>query len=68
MNKAYVYIQSGLSLWTVGFYDMKGYWHSDSEHNTRESAQKQVHYLNGSKSTEELAGELFDKKLGDLLD
>ena len=43
----YVYIQSESRLWTVGFYDPNGKWHSDSDHNTRKEAAARVHYLNG---------------------
>jgi len=45
----WVYIESEHNLWTVGFYDSKGNWHPDSDHDTRESAAIRVHYLNGSK-------------------
>lgn len=45
----YVYIQSEKYLWTVGFYDPSGKWHSESDHETTESAAQRVHFLNGSK-------------------
>jgi len=45
----YVYIESEHNLWTVGFYSPDGEWHPDSDHETRESAAKRVHYLNGGK-------------------
>lgn len=44
----YVYIESEYNLWTVGFYDPKGKWHPDSDHDNREEAAKRVHFLNGS--------------------
>ena len=47
----YVYIQSERTLWTVGFYDPNGKWHSDSDHSDREEAAKRVHYLNGGQET-----------------
>jgi hypothetical protein len=43
----WVYVQSERYLWTVGFYDPKNGWHSDSDHATKESAAKRVHWLNG---------------------
>jgi hypothetical protein len=45
----YVYIESEHGLWTVGFYDPKGNWHPDSDHDSKESAGERVHYLNGGK-------------------
>jgi len=47
----YVYIQSESSppLWTVGFYTPDGRWHSDSDHDSRESAAARVRYLNGGR-------------------
>lgn len=46
----YVYIRSEPGLWTVGFYDPKGKWHSDTDHDSPEKAAERVAYLNGSKS------------------
>lgn len=43
----YVYIKSEPQLWTVGFYDPKGNWNPESDHNNKESAAERVHYLNG---------------------
>lgn len=43
----WVYIQSEAHLWTVGFYDPSGKWHSDSDHDSQQSAAKRTHYLNG---------------------
>lgn len=43
----YVYIQSEKRLWTVGFYDPKGEWHSESDWDSTDEAAKRVHYLNG---------------------
>ncbi len=46
----WVYIESdddGDTLFTVGFYDPKGNWHSDSDHSERSKAQSRVNYLNG---------------------
>ncbi|MCL1817135.1 MAG: hypothetical protein FWG43_06000 [Clostridiales bacterium] len=47
----YVYIESEHNQWgslyTVGFYDPKGKWQPESDHETAEEAAKRVHYLNG---------------------
>lgn len=45
----WVYLQSEPGLFTVGYYDPKGKWHADSDHDTREAAAARVHYLNGAK-------------------
>ncbi len=46
----YVYIDSEIHrLWTVGFYSPDGKWHPESDHESKESAAKRVHYLNGGK-------------------
>ena len=34
-------------LYTVGFYDPNGNWHTDSDHDTRGPARDRVNYLNG---------------------
>lgn len=46
---SYVYIKSEPNLYTVGFYSPDGEWHPDSDYETREEAQEQVHYLNGGR-------------------
>ena len=43
----YVYIKSEPRLWTVGFYDPAGKWHSESDHEDREEAAERVAWLNG---------------------
>jgi hypothetical protein len=43
----YVYIRSEKNLWTVGFYDPQGKWHSESDYGSRERAADRVHWLNG---------------------
>ena len=48
----YVYIKSEPQLWTVGFYDPKGTWVPESDHNSREEAAERVHYLNGGGTKE----------------
>jgi hypothetical protein len=47
MNTAWVYIRSEPHLFTVGFYDPSGKWHSDSDHDSSEDAAQRVAYLNG---------------------
>lgn len=37
------------SLWTVGFYDNKGEFQPESDHESKESAAERVHYLNGGR-------------------
>ena len=34
-------------LYTVGYYDPSGQWIPESDHESKESAAKRVHYLNG---------------------
>ena len=48
MKTNYVYINSEPGLWTVGFYDPDGKWHSESDHDIREEAAKRVAWLNGA--------------------
>ncbi|WP_444902205.1 hypothetical protein ACJJIG_04545 [Microbulbifer sp. SSSA007] len=45
----YVYQQTEPGLWTVGFYDPSGTWHTDSDHNSPELAANRVAFLNGQK-------------------
>jgi hypothetical protein len=44
----WVYINSEPGLWTVGFYDPSGHFHTDSDHVSPTDAADRVHYLNGS--------------------
>lgn len=50
----YVYVLSekhkGNRLYTVGFYDPKGNWVSESDHESKEKAAERVAWLNGSGS------------------
>jgi len=46
----YVYVLSEPGLWTVGFYDPAGKWHSESDWGDREDAAKRVAFLNGTRS------------------
>lgn len=47
MEPVWVYRKSEQFLWTVGFYDPKGHWHTDSDHNSQTGAAHKVHFLNG---------------------
>jgi len=53
MQYVYIRIRGEESLYTVGFYDPKGKWHPDSDHDVREEAAKRVHYLNGGGKQDE---------------
>ena len=44
----YVYLKSEPGLWTVGFYDPVGFWHSESDHCSTADAAQRVAWLNGS--------------------
>lgn len=50
---SYVYIQSERpsadsdGVWTVGFFDPRGAWVSESDHGSADDAAARVHYLNG---------------------
>ena len=44
----YVYQQTESYLWTVGFYDPSGVWHSDDDFSSAEEARQRVAWLNGS--------------------
>jgi len=44
----YVYVQSEPGLWTVGFYDPQGKWHTDSDHVSKREAANRVAWLNGA--------------------
>lgn len=46
----YVYIKTEQNLWTVGFYAPDKTWHTDSDHDTKESAAQRVAFLNGGNS------------------
>lgn len=43
----YTYIKSEDSLWTVGYYDPKGKWQPESDHDTPKEAADRVIVLNG---------------------
>ncbi len=43
----WVYIKTEAGLWTVGFYDPKGEWHSIKDHAKEEDAAERCHWLNG---------------------
>lgn len=43
----WVYIRSEANLFTVGFYEPNGTWHSESDWTLREEAARRCNYLNG---------------------
>jgi hypothetical protein len=47
-RKMYVYVEFQKGLYTVGFYDPDGRYHTDSDHGNRSDAADRVAYLNGS--------------------
>lgn len=49
----WIYIQTEPELWTVGFYDPNGIFHSDSDHDSKQKAGDRVAYLNGIEKHEE---------------
>lgn len=58
---SYVYMRTEAQLFTVGFYDPAGVWHSESDHDSKEEASKRVHWLNGG--CESVSREDFEKRL-----
>jgi hypothetical protein len=46
----WIYRRSETNLWTVGFYSPDGKWNSESDHETKDSAAKRVHWLNGGQN------------------
>lgn len=43
----YVYRSFEPGLWTVGYYEPSGKWQPESDHESKDEAINQVHYLNG---------------------
>lgn len=43
----WVYRRTEPKLWTVGFYDPQGKWHTDSDHEVQDKAARRCAYLNG---------------------
>jgi hypothetical protein len=46
----WVYVRSEPNLYTVGFYDPDGKWHTDYDYGSKDEAAERVHYLNGISS------------------
>jgi len=44
----WVYVESEHGLWTVGFYDPKGVWHTDSDHDSKAGAAGRCFWLNAN--------------------
>lgn len=49
----WVYLKTEPRLWTVGFYDPEGRWHSDSDHDSSEAAADRCAWLNGAPKRKE---------------
>ncbi len=47
----HVYTKTESKLWTVGFYDPTGRFHTDSDHDDKELAAGRVNFLNGGQGT-----------------
>lgn len=62
---SYVYIKTEENLWTVGFYDPKGKWVSESDHNTLKSASKRVHWLMGEICTK-IVTEVIEQRMEEI--
>jgi hypothetical protein len=45
---SWVYVKSEPGLYTVGFYDPTGKWHSDSDYSDRADARERCAWLNGA--------------------
>lgn len=48
----YVYVKTEPGLWTVGFYNPRGDWVSESDHGSKNEAAARVSYLNGGLSND----------------
>jgi len=44
----WVYLKTEPNLWTVGFYDPDGGWHTDSDYDVKSEAAERCAYLNGN--------------------
>ncbi len=47
MAGVWIYRKTEHGLWTVGFYDPQGKWHSESDHDAPGDAANHVNWLNG---------------------
>ena len=50
----WVYKRTEPTVYTVGFFDPKGNWHSDRDYGTPNDAAERVSYLNGCNATKEM--------------
>lgn len=49
----WVYVESEIHrLWTVGFFEPNGTWHTDGDHASKEDAAKRTAWLNGNAAIE----------------
>lgn len=56
-----VYERTEPKLWTVGFYDPQGKWHTDNDYGDPESAATRVHWLNGGQSKNVISDDLAEE-------
>jgi hypothetical protein len=64
---SWVYVRSKTEqLYTVGFFDPDGGWHTDSDHDTRDAAADRCAYLNGRASLNEIE-EVLRRAVDDVL-
>jgi len=54
----YVYKRTEPMLWTVGWEDSEGRWHSESDHDSSEEAAGRVAFLNGNSSDKAILNKL----------
>lgn len=52
MENKWFYIKSEPTLYTVGYEDSAGKWHTDSDWDTKKEAGERVHFLNGGADKE----------------
>lgn len=57
----WVYKRTEPGLWTVGFYDPQGKWHTDNDYGDPESAATRVHWLNGGQAEEVISEKLAEE-------
>jgi len=57
---SYVYVRSEPGLYTVGFYDPRGKWEPESDHDDREKAAARVAYLNGANAVHHVLDEALN--------
>lgn len=46
-TETWLYVKAETNLYTVGFFDSAGNWHTDRDYPSQEEAAKRVRWLNG---------------------